>query len=584
MKKIGIGYENYKEFIDQDMYYVDKTLLIRDVIEKGGKVTLFTRPRRFGKTLALSMLRTFFECEYDYNGNIVDNRRYFGGKKIMEAGDDILSRMGKYPVVNLSLKSAKQPDFYGSFIQLRDSVISEFGRHDYLSNSDKLTDEERKNFNQLLNGRSEWTEKSLHFDSKEEEREELRKEQSKYAAALQILSGYLKKHHGTNVVILLDEYDVPLENAYHKGFYEEMVGFVRSLFESALKTNDALEQAVVTGCLRISKESIFTGLNNLKINSIQDDDFAEDFGFTQTETEEMLNVYGLAEKFEEAKDWYDGYLFGETEIYNPWSITSYVDGVVNGGHRFPKPYWSNTSSNSVIRDFVYNNDESVREELDALISGGTIEKKIHDDITYDDIHESEDNLWNFLFFTGYMRKISERQVDDDIYVTMCIPNREIRSIYSNHIRKWFDDIVKKTDITPMHEAILNRDTDRIANYVSDLLEQCISTFDSAEGFYHGFFLSILYGIPRYSVKSNRESGIGRPDIILYPNRPGIPAYIFECKSCKDFSGMKTGLQEAFNQIRDRKYVDGLHNEGYDEVIAYGICFCKKSCIAGLYSG
>ena len=574
VKKIGIGYEAYKEFIENDMYYVDKTMLINDVVEKGGKVTLFTRPRRFGKTLALSMLRTFFELEYDRDGNVIDKKRYFEGKRIMAASEKILSMMGKYPVIKLSLKSAKQPNFKAAALQLRDEIVSEFDRHNYLKDSDKLSETENQLFRELLNPKKR-------DDLKKEE--DFRVEIGRYATALKTLSVCLKKYHNENVIILLDEYDVPLENAYYEGFYKEMVGFIRSLFESALKTNDALERAVVTGCLRISKESIFTGLNHLTINSVRDGSFAEGFGFTQKETEQMLTDYGLSDRIEEAKKWYDGYLFGSTEIYNPWSIISYVYSIVYDGKKFPEPYWANTSSNTIIKDLVWRADPEMKQELDILIKGGTIEKQIHEDITYDDIHESEDNLWNFLFFTGYMKKVSERRDEQDeeiIYLTMRIPNIEIRSIYTNQIRGWFDKQVKSEDRSVLHKAVLDGDTDAIENYVSNLLEKSISTFDSEESFYHGFFLSLLYGVPNYTPQSNREEGDGRPDIVLYPNRPKDPAIIFEIKTRKKFNEMQAGLQEAYDQIIDKKYEEGVLEDGYMGAKSYGICFCKKSCIVG----
>ena len=571
MKKIGIGYENYKEFIDQDMYYVDKTMLIRDIVERGGKVTLFTRPRRFGKTLALSMFRTFFEKEYDNNGNIVDNRRYFEGKRIMEADEKILSMMGKHPVIRLSLKSAKQPDFKSATLRLRDEIVDEFNRHSYVRDSERLDMAERQQFADLSLPKR-WEEMK--------QEEDFRMEIGRYATALKTLSACLKKYHGENVIVLLDEYDVPLENAYHEGFYREMVGFIRSLFESVLKTNDDLAFAVVTGCLRISKESIFTGLNHLKINSIRGSSFSEGFGFVPKETEQMLADYGIEDRIPEVKDWYNGYLFGEKEIYNPWSVINYVDSIVNDHKHFPEPYWANTSSNRIIRDMVWQADEDMRRELDELIQGGTIEKKIHEDITYEDIHDSEDNLWNFLFFTGYMKKVSERQVGNDVYLTMCIPNREIGSIYRNQISGWFDGIVKGTDRTELYRAVLDGDAGRIEEYVSDLLEQSISTFDSQEGFYHGFLLSLLYGVPRYSVRSNREEGDGRPDIVLYPNRPKDKAIIFEVKVRKKFNEMQDGLEEAYRQIRDKKYEEGILDDGYIGSVSYGICFCKKACIVG----
>ena len=573
MKKIGIGYEDYKRFIDDDMYYIDKTMLINDIIEKGGEVTLFTRPRRFGKTLALSMLRTFFELEYDYNGNVIDKRRYFEGKKIMGASDKILSMMGKYPVIKLSLKSAKQPNFMEAALQLRDEIASEFNRHIYVKNSDALTEEELKLFNELS-----VTKRRDELNNENEIRAEI----GRYATALKTLSVCLKKYHNENVIILLDEYDVPLENAYYSGFYDEMIGFIRSLFESALKTNDALQFGVVTGCLRISKESIFTGLNHLEISSVYNNGFEEAFGFTQSETEQMLRDYGMEDRIPEAKEWYDGYLFGETEIYNPWSIIKYVKSIAIKNMKFPEAYWANTSSNQIIKDMIWHADEEMKQELDILINGGTIEKQIHEDITYDDIHESEDNLWNFLFFTGYMKKVSERREGKYIYLTMKIPNAEIASIYETQIRSWFDKQVKETDRGVLNKAVIEGDTEGIENYVSELLAKTISVFDSDEAFYHGFFLSLLYSVPNYIPQSNREEGDGRPDIVLYPNRPKDPAIIFEIKKRKSFNEMEAGLKEAYDQIRDKKYEEGVLEDGYMGVKSYGICFCKKSCIVGTY--
>ncbi|MDO4804107.1 MAG: AAA family ATPase [Lachnospiraceae bacterium] len=575
MKKIGIGYENYKRFIDEDMYYIDKTLLVRDVVEKGGEVTLFTRPRRFGKTLALSMLRTFFEKEIDREGRTIDNRRYFEGKKIMDAPEEILSMMGRYPVINLSLKSAKQSEYREAALQLRDEIVSEFSRHYYLKDSDKLNAEERQAFAELS-----LTKKRDEIKNEDD----FKKEIGRYATALKTLSVCLRKHHDENVIVLIDEYDVPLENAYYEGFYEEMVGFVRSLFESVLKTNDALQFGIVTGCLRISKESIFTGLNHLEISSVYNNSFEEAFGFTQEETEQMLMDYGIADRIPEAKRWYDGYLFGETEIYNPWSVIKYVKSIAVNHMKYPMPYWANTSSNAIIKDLVWDADEKMKRQLDVLISGGTIEKEIHEDITYDDIHASEDNLWNFLFFTGYMRKVSERTDGERIFLTMRIPNIEIRSIYRNQISAWFDKQVKETKKGELNKAVLEGNTDGIADYVSGLLEKSISVFDSAESFYHGFFLSLLYEVPNYAPRSNREEGDGRPDIVLYPDRPRDPAIIFEIKVRKKFSEMEDGLQEAYDQIKDKKYEEGVLDDGYLGVKAYGICFCKKSCIVGALPG
>ncbi len=574
-KKIGIGYEDYKRMIDDGCYYVDKTLLVRDILKQGGMVTLFTRPRRFGKTLALSMLRTFFEAEVGPDGNVVDNSRYFAGMRVMGCGEEVLSKMGRHPVIKLSLKSVRQPDFRTAMLRLRDQIVSEFLRHEYLCGSKRLSATEIQTLKDLM-----LPEREVKVRSEED----LMREMGRYATSLQILSSALAKHHGQNVVVLLDEYDVPLENAYFAGFYGRMVDFIRSLFESVLKTNDALEFAVVTGCLRISRESIFTGLNHLKIDSIRDDSFAESFGFTEAETESMLRYYGMVERIPEAKDWYNGYLFGRKEIYNPWSVTCYVDAIANKGRLFPEPYWSNTSSNAIVKDLVWYADEERKRELELLIDGGSIEKRIHEDITYGDIHESDENLWNFLFFTGYLKKVSERKDDKYVYVTMKIPNQEIAYIYEDQIRRWFENTMKGSDRTAFYKAVLDGDTEGMEDFLTDLLDKCISTFDGGESFYHGFFLSLLYGVPGYEPWSNREEGDGRPDVVLEPRRPRDPAIIFELKVRKKFTEMEGGLMEAFDQIRNKRYEEGVLNDGFFGVISYGVCFCKKSCIIERYPG
>lgn len=569
VKRFGIGYENYREFIEENLYYIDKTWLVRDVIEKGGKVILFTRPRRFGKTLALSMLQTFFELEYDKDGRVVSKERYFDGKRIMEAPDELLSMMGQVPVIRLSLKSANQPDFNRAGLRIRDEIVSEYSRHSYLLDSKELSVLEKEHFYSFLDAVDE---RKLHT------REEYQEEIFKYSTALKTLSVFLMKHHGRKVMILLDEYDVPLENAWENGFYDEMVGYIRSLFESALKTNDALFKGIVTGCLRISRESIFTGMNNLLINTIRESGFDEAFGFTESETMQMLSDYGIADRIPEVKKWYDGYCFGETEIYNPWSIVQYVYGTVIGKKKFPEPYWANTSSNRIIRELVYRADDSLKAELDTLVEGGTIEKKIHEDITYGEIRESEDNLWNFLYFTGYLKKVSERIEGEDVYMTMTIPNAEIRSIYRNQISSWFEKKVKEADRSMFHRAVLEGDTEGMDSFIRNLLGKTISTFDSTERFYHGICLSLLYGVPGYEVRSNREEGNGRPDIVLYPSNPRDPAILFELKERKKFAEMRDGIEEALRQIREKGYVEGILNDGYIGCSAYGICFCRKTCI------
>lgn len=556
-KPLGIGIENYKDMIDGAYYYVDKTLMMKELLDYGTKVELFTRPRRFGKTLTLSMIRTFFEREIAADGAAVDNRRYFEGTKIMGTEDKYLGHMGKYPVISMSLKSARQPDYHMAYESLVDEIIKEYVRHNYILDSDCLTEAYRGKYDAIMNRRAE---------------------PIAYAKALAFLSECLKKYHGTNVIILLDEYDVPLENAFFKGYYEQMVDLVRSLFESALKTNDCLQFAVVTGCLRISRESIFTGLNNLDINSILDNTFVESFGFTQTEIEDMLIFYKLSDRIGEAKDWYNGYLFGETQVYNPWSIINYVKAAASSKMALPRPYWSNTSSNAIVRELVEKADEGVKGEIEELISGGTIEKPVHEDVTYGEIYENQDNLWNFLFFTGYLKAVSQRLEEETIYLTMAVPNKEVNYIYKNTIRNWFERQVRAMDFSDMHRGLMKLDADGVQDVLRRQLRKTISYHDGGEAFYHGFLLGVLSGIQGYHIRSNRESGNGRPDILLIPLDEMQPVIIIEIKQAEKFNQMEEGCEKALEQIKRQDYAAGVLDEGYENILEYGICFCKKSCV------
>ena len=554
---IAIGVENYKTIIENNYYYIDKTWMLKELADQKGTVNLFTRPRRFGKTLTLSMVRTFFEDERNYAGEKIDNRRYFEGKKIMEAGEKYTDELGQYPVIKLSLKSAKQPTYEMAYNCLRNEMIYEFDRHRYVLEGKRLSDAEKKSYERILDKTAEAGE---------------------YETALKLLSACLKKYHGKNTIILIDEYDVPLENAYFRGFYDQMIDFIRSLFESALKTNDALEFAIVTGCLRISKESIFTGLNNLEINSVLSNNYAEYFGFTGEEVEQMLKNYGLEEKLPEVKQWYDGYLFGETEVYNPWSIINYVKTAISESQPFPKPYWSNTSSNSIIRELVEEADSDTKEEIQMLIDGKTIEKPVHEDITYGEIHKSQDNLWNFLFFTGYLKVVSKRFEDRRIYLTMSIPNDEVLTIYEDTIREWFDRQTKAIDFQPFYRAVLDGKTEEMEDFLSSLLEKSISYYDNREAFYHGVMVGLFGGLSGYAMKSNREYGNGRPDLVLSPYNPRKPVIIFEFKSCRKYTEMAEGCRAALDQIEEKDYAAPFLDKGYTKIIKYGICFCEKTCM------
>lgn len=554
-KRIPIGIEFYQEMMEKEYYYVDKTLLIKEILDKGGKVTLFTRPRRFGKTLALTMLQAFFELEPEKSGRKSDKIRYFEGMKIAEAGEKYLEHMGRYPVIFLSLKSARQPDFEMAYENMVDEIVKEYERHQRIV--DGLTEPRRKRYRLLMNRRAD---------------------RAAYGKALQFLSECLEQYYGRKTVLLLDEYDVPLENAYLRGFYQEMTDFVRSLFESALKTNKSLEFAVITGCLRISKESIFTGLNNLEIISVLNEEFGEYFGFTRKETEEALEYYGFPEKMEEAQNWYDGYLFGNVGVYNPWSILNYIKALLASDQAFPKSYWSNTSSNSIVKELVETADTSAKKEIETLIAGGTIEKPVQEDITYGDIQKSQDNLWNFLFFTGYLKKAGERRDARTVYLTLKIPNEEVLNIYETTIREWFEEKIKVYDFTAMYQAMLKGDCEKFGRILKQQLMESISFYDNQESFYHGFLLGLLRGLKDYEVLSNRESGEGRPDILLKPYDEQKPAVILELKYAGNFKEMEALCQKALTQIQEKKYTDSLSQEGYQTILKYGVCFYKKSCM------
>lgn len=550
-KPLAIGVDDFKELISKSYYYVDKTMLIKELIDNRGKACLVTRPRRFGKTLTLSMIQTYFEIG-------TDNRKYFEHLEILSAGDLYTSLMGCYPVINLSLKSAKQPTFEMAYGSLIGELAKEFDRHSYLAKSDALNPEEQSRFEDLMLKKGNDIE---------------------YATSLSFLSTCLAKHHQQNVIILIDEYDVPLENAYFSGFYPQMVSFIRSLFESALKTNPSLEFSVITGCLRISKESIFTGLNNLEIFSVLNHSYAEYFGFREAEVLQMLEFYNISNKYDEIRQWYDGYLFGDAETYNPWSVINYVKAAATNPQSLPRPYWANTSSNSIIRVLVEQADFTVKQEIEALIAGGTIEKPVHEDITYEDIHKTQDNLWNFLFFTGYLKCVKERLEDETIFLTMAIPNMEIRYIFKNTVLDWFQASIKNQNRSNLYHAILDGKPGDFSEIVSGYLMESISFYDFAENYYHGFLAGLLQGFPGYAILSNRESGTGRPDLLLKSPSLRKPAIIIELKLAQSINDMETACDRALEQIEARNYQAALYEEGYRSFMKYGIAFYKKECMA-----
>lgn len=551
-RPLPVGVDDFQDIIENGYYYVDKTEFIRELWEKKEKVNLFTRPGCFGKTLNMSMLKYFFEDTGDKAENR-EKQKLFAGLKVMDA-EDVVSQMGKYPVISLSLKSSKQPDWELSCGCLKEEISREYLRHIEILES-LQTEGQRRRFEDIMN---------------------LRASQADFVTALRFLSDCLCQVYGEKVIILIDEYDVPLENAYYCGFYNKMSDFIRSLFESALKTNPNLEFAVVTGCLRISKESIFTGLNNLNVISILSSQYGEYFGFLQEEVDVMLEAYGLMGRRDTVKQWYNGYLFGTYNVYNPWSVINYVLETISGGV-FPRPYWSNTSSNSIVKDLINRADMAVKKELDALIAGEAIEKPVHEDITYDSIYDSQNNLWIFLFFTGYLKMESVRMEEQTWYISLSIPNAEVRYIYNTTIQNWFQDKIKVFDLDGMYQALLQGNEVEFQKELAVLLQQSISYMDSGEAFYHGFLLGVLGNMKDYLVRSNREGGNGRLDLsICSPDVSKTPV-IIELKVSPSFKGMEAACDKALTQIEEKGYDSWLPEEEYTKVWHYGIAFFKKQC-------
>ncbi|MDO4555947.1 MAG: AAA family ATPase [Lachnospiraceae bacterium] len=551
--QISVGIDDFEKIREDKYYYVDKTWFIKELLDKKAEVNLFTRPRRCGNTLNLSMLKCFFEIPVDGKSK----KALFDGLKIMEAGEEYRKKQESYPVIFLTLKSAKQKNFELAHGCLKEAIGKEYLRHDYVLESLRTKEQQRKYI--------------AIRDEKAAEKD--------YQTSLAFLSECLYQYHQKKVIILIDEYDVPLENAYFQGFYDDMMFFIRSVFESVLKSNPYLEFSVITGCLRISKESIFTGLNNLEMLSILNRGYAEYFGFTRTEIKEMLHAYGLEKLEGLVKEWYDGYLFGSTEVYNPWSIVCFVKEAFYENECAPKSYWATTSSNTVIRSMIDRaSDAATRNDLEILMQGGEIEKPVHEDVTYDEIYNTTDNLWNFMFFTGYLKKSGERiEEDGERFISLKIPNKEVALIFRQKISGWFQEFVENRKMTTFYQAIVEKDTDVMQEELSDLLMKTISYEDYRENFYHGFLLGCLTGMKDYIVLSNREGGLGRSDIIIKHPSFKNGAYILELKYTKNPRELEEQAELALKQIKDKKYREELYNEGYDRITCYGISFCKKDC-------
>ena len=548
--KLPVGIDQFDKLIKSGFYYVDKTRLIEQLLQNWGEVNLFTRPRRFGKTLNMSMLKSFFEIGTDKT--LFDQLYIAANKELCE------EHMGQYPVIFLSLKGVDGLNFEEAKSMLKITIRTEAQRHYELKKSEKVSEENRKLFNDILSGQDERIEDSL-----------------------RMLSQILFEHYGKKSIILIDEYDVPLDKAFQHGYYKEMVSLLRGLFGQALKTNEFLQFAVLTGCLRVSKESIFTGLNNFKVLSIADVRFDEQFGFTDEEVRKLLKDYDLEDYFSEAKEWYDGYHFGNADIYCPWDVINYVEHLRYDLEAEPEAFWINSSGNDLVKRFVAKADQTTKDEIEQLIAGDVIEKKIRQDLTYDEIDQSIDNLWSVLFMTGYLTQTG--RAERGIYKLM-IPNKEVREVFIDQIQQWFDQTVVNDEdrMSSFYQSFAQGKAKDVQDQLTSILAETISILDTKarneekENFYHGMMLGLLRNHRNWIVKSNVESGEGFVDILIKPEDPD-EGILIELKYSKTFDGLEKACERAMEQIKDRRYDEALREEGRRHILAYGIAFCKKRC-------
>ncbi len=555
LKMLPVGYEDFSEIITDNFYYVDKTKLIEQIFENKTKVSLFTRPRRFGKSLNMSMLKYFF--------NIGTDKSLFDGLYISNNKELIDKYMGKYPVISITLKGVEALNFDDAKYQFKELIWMETRNFSFLENSENLDVYDKEVYLSLckmLDGRCAMNDETLY-------------------GSLQILSKLLYKHYGKKTIILIDEYDVPLDKAYQNGYYKEMVSLIRLMFGKALKTNEYLEFAVLTGCLRISKESIFTGLNKFKVLSITDTRFDEQFGFTEDEVKEILKYYSLEDKFSELKKWYDGYRFGNAEIYCPWDVINHVDKLRYETDAEPQNYWLNSSGNGLVKRLIDKADDITRDEIESLMEGNTIEKKLYLELTYDDLDTKVNNIWSVLFTTGYLTLADKPS--NGIY-KLRIPNYEIRKIYEDQILDLFDDVVlnDKDNLSSLWSSFIDGDSKNIESIINTFLNKTISVLDpkgsekEKEKYYHAFLSGLLVGNQDWSVSSNKESGLGFADIMVKLDNSN-KGFVIEIKSVDKLS--EDACTKAIQQIHDKRYYEYLLNEDKDDILLYGIAFYKKSC-------
>ena len=546
-KKLPIGIENFEEMQKQDFYYVDKTGLIVDLLAGWGKVNLFTRPRRFGKTLNMSMLKCFFEIGTD--------KSLFDGLAVSKEKALCETYMGKYPVVFVSLKGVDGLTFETAYRALCSIIRREALRLEFLLDSDKLTENEKKSLNRILTGE---------YDDQD------------IRDSLQMLCTLLEKHYGQKPILLIDEYDVPLDKAYYHGYYPQMIDLIRAMFQAALKTNSSLFFAVLTGCLRVSKESIFTGLNNLMVHSISDPSFDEYFGFTDEEVRKLLADYGLEDHYEETRAWYDGYRFGEQDVYCPWDVLNYVYALRFNPQAQPKAYWINTSGNDMVRRLIEKGSDGTEQlEIERLIEGETITKPLNENLTHAEIDANIENLWSLLYMTGYLTAVD--YPDGSVY-SLRIPNREVQHIFKQQVLSWFKDKVRaETEkLTGLYAAFETGDTDTIKEILDEQLLDTVSFYDAHESFYHGFLLALLSTCASWNVSSNIETGKGRSDILVSRKDRKI-GFVVEVKDVKDEEKLDAACEAALRQIDERDYTAILRRFRVKEIHKYGIAFWDKEC-------
>ncbi len=552
-RRIAIGVSDFRKMLTEDYYYVDKTLFIKDIMEDGSEIILLPRPRRFGKTLNMSMLRYFFEKSAQ------DNRQLFENLAIGQEAD-FMAKQGQYPVIYLSFKELKNDNWEDCLNSFKFMIWQEYQRHSYLLKSDVL-DENDLRYYKIISNRSA----SL-ID---------------YQMALSKLSKYLFEYHNQKAIILIDEYDVPIQQAYIKQYYDPLISFMRNFMTAALKDNDYLEKAVLTGVMRVARESLFSGLNNLSVWTLVDEPYCKQFGFLETEVEELLNYYGIESQLDDVRNWYNGYIFGNTVIYNPWSLLKYVQNWKGG----LQPYWINTSDNEIVHRLISRGGPALKMELEDLLQGIAVVKTINQNISMGEVEKNDQNVWSFLLFSGYLKPLSRDIIDGEMICSLAIPNREVQTIYRDIIKSWFNDSVHSDFLRTMLKSLISGQIEVFASHFREYVQSSFSYFDTGgkvpEKIYHAFVLGLLVGLrPNYEIKSNREGGYGRYDVMVIPQDTSQAGIIIEFKSVEQDAenDLEQVAQLALQQIEAKEYQQELFERGIHKIIKLGIVFRGKEVL------